>query len=151
MLFLTSNALTLIPFTLVVIWQYFLLSRSNEIFIAFLRDAYDKLTLNDTSLSTLTYRDRLVLSFRSYIELIINFGIFYYLLPSNFWKQTVPSSILESIYFSGVTIVTLGYGDITPSHWLPQLLSIYEVLCGFILIIVCFAIYVGKAQSQRTS
>lgn len=140
-----------IPIYLVIVWFYFLLSRCNEIFIAFLKDAYDKAGPEDKSLSELSYRDRLGLSFRSYFELIFNFAIFHFLLPIDFWGKKAPSTILESVYFSGVTIATLGYGDITPSHWVPQLLSVYEVFCGFVLIIVCFAVYVGKAQNRNAT
>jgi hypothetical protein len=94
--------------------------------------------------------DRLALSFRSYFELIINFAILYFLLPITHWKDChSPKDILESFYFSGVTITTLGYGDITPTHWFAQLLSVYEVLCGFLLIIVCFAVYL-RDEPKKT-
>ncbi|MDH4943823.1 potassium channel family protein [Sulfurimonas sp. C5] len=126
---------------LLILWGYFLMSRNNEIFIAFLNDAFDKLnnSINNTSLSI---SDRITLSLKSYLELIINFAIIYFLLPMEFWKDcNSPNNIESSIYFSGVTITTLGYGDISPSHWFPQFLTVYEVFCGFILLIVCFTIY----------
>ncbi|MDP2209176.1 MAG: ion channel [Bacteroidota bacterium] len=116
-----------------------------------MKDALDKTAQEDTSLSDLSYQDRLKLSFRSYFEIIFNFAIIYFLFPSDYWKPKPPSTIIESVYFSGVTIVTLGYGDITPNHWIPQLLSVYEVFCGFVLIIVCFAVYVGKTQNRNAT
>ncbi|PKG37045.1 potassium channel family protein [Psychromonas sp. Urea-02u-13] len=86
--------------------------------------------------------DRLILSFRSYFELIINFSIIYFLLPSIYWKEQKSSlDIIEATYFSGVTITTLGYGDISPILWFSQFLSVFEVLCGFTLIVVCLAVY----------
>ncbi|WP_429138702.1 potassium channel family protein [Aeromonas allosaccharophila] len=85
--------------------------------------------------------DRLVLSFRSYFELVINFSIIYSLLPGIFWKGGGSLNIIEAMYFSGVTITTLGYGDISPENWFSQFLSVFEVLCGFSLIVVCLAIY----------
>lgn len=86
--------------------------------------------------------DRLILSFRSYFELIINFSIIYFLLPSIYWKgQESSLNIIEATYFSGVTITTLGYGDISPILWFSQFLSVFEVLCGFTLIVVCLAVY----------
>ena len=133
-------------FPLLCLWEYFLLSRCNEVFFAFLKDASDKLE-NRESGSVLTYRDRLLLSLRSYIELIFDFGILFYLFPVSYWKNA-PSNIVESLYFSGVTITTLGYGDISPKCWLPQMLSVYEVLCGFVLIIVCFAVYLSKSNTD---
>jgi voltage-gated potassium channel len=131
------------------IWGYFLLSRNNEIFLAFLFDALDKIDRKKSN-SDLTISDRLKLSFKSYIELIINFSILYFLFPMNYWKEcNMPNSILENLYFSGVTITTLGYGDYSPIHWFPQFLTIYEVFCGFILIIVCFTIYTNIPHSQE--
>ena len=126
----------------------YLFSRGNEIFIAFINDALDKVEKKDST-SNLTYKDRLILAFRSYIELIIDFGIIYYILPLDWWKEKLaPSNIIESIYFSGVTITTLGYGDISPKYWLPQLLTVYQVLCGFVLIVVCFAVYLTNNETQ---
>jgi voltage-gated potassium channel len=129
------------------LWTYFLLSRCNEIFFAFLRDAFDKLDRSAISHSKLTPKDRIRLSLKSYVELIINFALLYALLPatSEIWcKGNSPIKATKALYFSGVTITTLGYGDISPEHWYPQFLTVYEVFCGFILLIVCFAIYAGK-------
>jgi voltage-gated potassium channel len=125
-----------------IIWGYFLMSRNNEIFIAFLNDAFDKLNHPMNNSTNLSISDRIILSLKSYLELIINFAIVYFLLPMKFWKDNnFPDDIESSIYFSGVTITTLGYGDISPCHWFPQFLTVYEVFCGFILLIVCFTIY----------
>jgi len=132
-------------FIIIFLWGYYLLSRCNEIFYAFLVDAFDKLEKPMKKVSNLTSRDRIALSLRSYLELIINFAILYLLFPASWWKDCKPpANILESLYFSGVTITTIGYGDITPTCWVPQLLTVYEVFCGFILIIVCFTIYTNK-------
>ncbi|SMF44114.1 potassium channel family protein [Desulfovibrio gilichinskyi] len=135
-----------LPIHAIIIWSYFLISRCNEIFWAFLRDAFD--TINDCYIqnSKLTAQDRIRLSLKSYLELIFNFSLLYALLPANktYWNKNDLTEIFDFIYFSGVTITTLGYGDISPVHWYPKLLTIYEVFCGFILLIVCFTIYTGK-------
>ncbi len=138
----------ILPFPIIFTWSYFLLSRCNEIFWAFLADAFDKMDENEKSNSKLTPKDRITLSLKSYLELIINFAILYLLLPqtAETWKGKSPESITDAIYFSGVTITTLGYGDISPVHWFPQFLTVYEVFCGFILLIVCFAIYAGRLK-----
>lgn len=91
--------------------------------------------------------DRLILSFRSYFELIINFAIIYSLVNGIHWGEGKPSlNIIDALYFSGVTITTLGYGDISPEHWFSQFLAVFEVLCGFSLIVVCFAVYLKDDQ-----
>ncbi|WP_226565054.1 potassium channel family protein [Shewanella chilikensis] len=129
----------------------FLVSRSIEIFKAFLNDAVEKLDGDEPS-SDLKYGQRLRLSYKSYLELIINFASLYYLVPSNFYKDCYQfSSIFEAIYFSGVTITTLGYGDISPTNPILQLLSVFQVLTGFVLIVVCFAIYSSLALGYDKS
>ncbi|MEH6458224.1 MAG: potassium channel family protein [Cocleimonas sp.] len=137
-------------FIIIFIWAYFVLSRCNEIFWAFLKDAFDKMDDLNVSNSTLSPSERIKLSLKSYLELIINFSILYMLLPKSceVWGSRAPENIAEALYFSGVTITTLGYGDISPRHWWPQLLSVYEVFCGFILLIVCFAIYAGRLHNS---
>jgi hypothetical protein len=135
---------------LAILYVYmFPLSRNNEIFIAFITDALDK-TDNITQKSTLTYSNRIILSLRSYIELIINYGCIYLLMPPKWYKTESVDNAIDAIYFSGVTITTLGYGDISPTNWEPKILVIHEVLCGFTLLIVSFAIYVGKNNEKTT-
>lgn len=130
-----------------VVWS-FLLSRAIEITKAFLGDAIDKLN-GDLPNSDLKYGERLKLALTSYIELIINFGTLYFLMPVCFFKDLYKfNSVLEAIYFSGVTITTIGYGDISPSIWFLQLLTVFEVLSGFSLIVVCFTIYSSLALSK---
>ena len=132
-----------------ICWGY-LFSRAVEICKAFLEDAIEKLN-GDKSISNLKYGDRLYLSLKSYLELIISFGVIYFLVPASFYKGDDGydfQSILEAIYFSGVTITTLGYGDIYPSNWLLQLITVFQVLVGFSLIVVAFAIYSSLALSK---
>lgn len=142
------NLYSKLPKYIIFIWGYFLISRCNEVFFAFLKDAFDK--LNSINKSGLSYSHRIRLALKSYLELIFNFSILYLLLPKHYWTE-IPKNIFESVYFSGVTITTLGYGDITPKHWFPQLLTIYEVFCGVILLVVCFAIYANKNSSVVSS
>jgi len=137
---------------LIMCWGY-LFSRAAEICKAFLEDAIEKLNGDEPS-SDLKFGDRLYLSLKSYLELIINFGTIYFLVPASFFKGESGydfESILESIYFSGVTITTLGYGDIYPSNFVLQLLTVFQVLVGFSLIVVAFAIYSNLALSKITN
>ncbi len=135
---------------------YFWISRCNEIFFAFLTDAYDKLKPNASNSSSLLPYERIQLALKSYLELILDFALLYWILPVNFWISSslcpremvenivnAPVSLVDFLYFSGVTITTLGYGDISPTHWWPKFLSVYEVLCGFILLVVSFTVYTG--------
>ena len=136
----------LCPIT-VGLWSWFLISRANEIFYAFLKDAFDKMNRLPDKAIGLTFPDRISLSLYSYLELILNFAILFALTKVSLWKDcNAPTSITDAIYFSGVTITTTGYGDITPSNFYTQFLSIYEVFCGVILLVVCFAIYASRSQ-----
>lgn len=140
-----------------------LLSRCSEILYAFLIDAYDKISKDNTNENSsnakswwklelgsekIEMHHRIVLALRSYIELVFNFSILYLLLPLTSWKElSEPLNIIDTLYFSGVTVTTLGYGDITPTHWFSQFLSVYEVFCGFTLLVVCFAVYLSRKSN----
>ncbi|WP_122559172.1 potassium channel family protein [Pseudomonas viridiflava] len=130
-----------------IIWV-FPLSRANEIIYAFYRDAIEKLN-GEPSRSDLKYGERIKLSLKSYLELIINFASIYMLLPPEYFADKI-TSFADALYFSGVTITTLGYGDISPAHFISKFLSIYEVLCGFTLIIVSFAVYTARGIEFHT-
>jgi len=132
----------LLQLGLYVVIFYFAFSRCNEIFFAFIKDATSSLK-NPVCKSGLKYYEKINLAMRSYLELIINFGIMYYILNCIGWFSDGTINLLQSIYFSGVTITTLGYGDIHPTTILAQLLTVYEVLSGFTLIVVSFAVYVS--------
>ena len=136
---------------IVGLWSWFLISRANEIFYAFLKDAFDKMDSHKGSgLSNLSFPDRIRLSLKSYLELILDFAILFALTKPSFWKNSIaPTSITDATYFSGITITTTGYGDFTPSNWYPQFLAIYEVFCGVILLVVCFAIYASRTQNSK--
>lgn len=131
------------------------LSRINEIFVAFIKDASSHLRTKEHS-STLMYHERIPLAMRSYVELILLFGLVYFGLNSWFGSLSCSSechkcavSILQATYFSGVTITTLGYGEMTPNNLVAQAFTIYEVLCGFTLIVVSFTVYVSKSISEN--
>lgn len=66
-----------------------------------------------------------------YLVLIPVFGVIYYLNPS-FWEE--PLTIIQSIYFSVVTITTLGYGDITPQTETARILTALEAGLGIVTI-----------------
>ena len=125
----------------VLVWVY-PLSRANEIMYAFLGDAIAKLNSTEDR-SDLGFGDRIRLALWSYLELVVNFASIYYLMPAEWFGNSL-ETYREALFFSGVTITTLGYGDIVPQFWIPQLLSVYEVFCGFSLLIVSFTVYVSR-------
>lgn len=129
------------PIMLILFYHCF--SRVNEIFIAFLSDVNEKLN-NEFKLTFITYKLRMRLALFSYFELILNYTLIYWIIYKTFgFFNHIQLNILNLLYFSGITITTLGYGDIHPIHFIPQIISIYEVFNGMLIVIVCFTIYVS--------
>ncbi len=138
---------------LVAIGGLYAFSRVNEIFIAFVKDATSHLR-NEEHSSSLKYHERIPLAMKSYIELIVLYGVIAFTLHFFFQAMSCGCNsascslnMWQAIYYSGVTVTTLGYGEITPNSFCTQLMSIYEVINGFSLIVVSFAVYVSRSIS----
>lgn len=138
---------------LVAIGGLYAFSRVNEIYIAFVKDATSHLR-NEEHSSSLKYHERIPLAMKSYIELIVLYGVisfalhfFYEVMNCGCGSGACSLNIWQAIYYSGVTITTLGYGEITPNSISTQLMAIYEVINGFSLIVVSFAVYVSRSIS----
>ena len=75
--------------------------------------------------------DFVIVELINFLQLTIHFGMVFYFLgkayPTSFDSHL---SVVDSVYFSVATIVTLGYGDICPSSSYAKILSIAEVLSG---------------------
>jgi hypothetical protein len=56
-----------------------------------------------------------------------------------FFAQPGPHADSEYVYFSFVTLTTLGFGDLSPALGLPQALTIFEALAGSIFLVVLVA------------
>jgi hypothetical protein len=73
------------------------------------------------------------------------FGVLYASSVDGFTRGTAPMTLprVDAVYFSFVTIATLGYGDIHPSaeSLLPKLLIISELLVGLYLLATILAIH----------
>ena len=92
------------------------------------------------------FLDRPLFIFIGYILAICFFAILYYFSPSaTFAKELGP---LESIYFSVITITTLGYGEITPNDSFGMVATSLEAIIG-ILIIGLFINSSWKRFSER--
>lgn len=95
-----------------------------------------------------------VLAFFSFVQLPVGFAVFYRCIPDSF----VPSlNAMRAVYFSFVTITTVGYGDIQPkaSDWLSQALILVELIVGIFFIAVLIAritshVVIGKPPEGAT-
>ena len=78
-------------------------------------------------------------------------SLVYFLEPNAFnasYKLEVPADL---IYYSFVTLTSLGYGDITPAIAISKNLSIFLSFSGQIYIAMIVSMLVGKYLSSKTS
>lgn len=66
----------------------------------------------------------------------IYYNIFTYSADSFIIGSNRPGSILTWVYFSTVTIATIGYGDISPLSGLAKISTISEILFGMFFILI---------------
>jgi len=70
--------------------------------------------------------------FLLYLLIVVIFSTVYYLWPATLGADSL--SIAKSIYFSVVTITTLGYGDVVPATDTGRLVTALEALLGIVAI-----------------
>jgi hypothetical protein len=115
-------------------------SRATELLLAFYQDAFQRVRAGIED-----KEQRLKRLVFSYLEVAIQFGVLFFCFPSGYFKNDF-SSIFEAIYFSVVTITTVGYGDFTPTRWQSQLACTYELAVGFVLIIFALGSYLAASD-----
>lgn len=98
---------------------------------------YGKFELRDSRFSSELFWTLFVI----YIIVILGFGLIYFILSfqgivlvenGELRQVSVLGSIIHSVYFSGVTLLTIGYGDITPIG-IGRLIAVVEALIGYVL------------------
>src|SRR5262249_32979949 len=89
----------------------------------------------------------LILTISSLFQIAIVYAILYRLGSSSFNQNL---SFVDALYFSIVTISTVGYGDIHPNNDAPaiKLLVISELVVGFSVVAGLFAIITGWANDR---
>jgi hypothetical protein len=101
-------------------------------------------------------RDQIYAGVSMYLMLGFAFGAVFYLIvtldPLSFSANT-PSAreTPDLMYFSFVTLATLGYGDITPRTNIARSLAMLESIAGMLYIAVFMARLVSRASSIRDS
>jgi hypothetical protein len=72
-------------------------------------------------------------------------------LRGSFFAQEGPHTQSEFVYFSFVSLTTLGFGDLSPAVGLPQALTVLEALTGqiFLVTLVARLVTLWVRQSER--
>lgn len=85
-----------------------------------------------------------------YIIVIPTFALIYHWLPDNQFRMPdgAPTDYAAWLYYSVVTITTLGFGDYTPAHGWAQSVTAIEVMCG-LLFLGFFLNAVGSLKSEN--
>jgi hypothetical protein len=66
-----------------------------------------------------------------------------------FFTQTSDPTSVDYLYFSLVTLATLGYGDLTASNSLGKMLSVTEALAGQLYLVSVVAVLVSNLGRER--
>jgi len=90
------------------------------------------------------------------LTVVFAFASIYYTLnsvdPGSFSR---PLNILDSIYFSLITIATVGYGDISPVSAPAKILSMSQVLIGLLyvlfVIVIFLSVYIRNHEKSNSS
>ena len=82
--------------------------------------------------------------------LIAGFALIYYPhLPDDFnFAHAVESRSVEAFYFSGVTLTTVGYGDIAPATALGQSIAALAVMLGYAMLAVTGGIITAELTNE---
>jgi len=99
----------------------------------------DSKEASDTSQGVQDVTRSLVLLLGNFFELILWFGLAYVPLPfaqgmGSFWSR---------FYFSAVTQLTIGYGDLTPLGW-GKAVAVAQGTLGWVLTVIVIARFVGS-------
>ncbi len=66
-----------------------------------------------------------------------------------FFVQTSHPNLSEYLYFSFITLCTVGYGDFTPAHGIGRALASLEALLGQLYLVTIVAVLVSRVAPRR--
>lgn len=73
-----------------------------------------------------------------------------FFLPNSFMGLSEgPGKFRDLFYYSYVTLMTIGYGDISPATWIAKNATLICALTGYIYSIVVVAVIVGRFSSNQ--
>lgn len=66
-----------------------------------------------------------------------------------YFAQVHTASLSQYVYFSYVTLATLGYGDLTPATAVGRLLSVFETIAGSLYLVTAVSLIVSRVGAER--
>ena len=87
----------------------------------------------------------------NYCEMIMIYSLFYLISQSicNGISGRIVGGILDPIYFSIVTIATLGFGDFYPVNAWGKVIVCFEVLSGVLLVVLIISMFFQRFGSRQ--
>ncbi len=79
------------------------------------------------------------------------FSILEHSIPNSFKSMPENFDIYELLYFSFITLTSVGFGDITPNTNAAKSLTLLLAIAGQLYLTILIAILVGKYLSKRNS
>jgi hypothetical protein len=100
------------------------------------------------------FKKTLLWFFGACITVILNYGVIYTAIDTlspctHFTVQNPTNAIIDFEYFSFVTIITLGYGDILPKSYLAKLICMSEMAFGILIFFVALALVMAGASRNN--
>jgi hypothetical protein len=79
---------------------------------------------------------------------VFAYGVIAVVSSGDFFAQGTDGTRSLRLYFSFVTLATLGYGDYTPAHELARTLAIVEALFGQLYLVTVIAVLVSRMRGR---
>jgi hypothetical protein len=76
------------------------------------------------------------------------YGVIATVSSGDFFSQGTDGTRSLRLYFSFVTLATLGYGDYTPAHELGRTLAVVEALFGQLYLVTVIAVLVSRMRGR---
>ncbi len=104
-----------------------------------------------------THPEVTVQSVLGFISIYLLFGILFAALyatldvrtDASFFAQTDSPTRVDFLYFSYITMTTVGYGDLTPVEPLPRMLAATEALIGQLYLVTVVAVAVTRVRRRN--
>lgn len=84
----------------------------------------------------------ILLSLINYVEFIVCFGFIYCVAGRGGRVLALPESPFDGYWFSGVTQLTIGYGDIVPMGWVKYL-ALFQGFLGFLFTVLILGRFIA--------